>query len=137
MASENSSHRQSITLNVKNLTYIPAVDYLEEAKNRAKSLALTLNISKYVSLPKTTEKRSSTPLYNVSFQVGTGKVTAVLSDQYAERRTLLQLLVGIRKTGSFTGDIALTGPGLKGLKYARNVAYVPHVSDHFPEPVCI
>ncbi len=78
-------------------------------------------------LQRSTESRDSvSPLRSVTFTARRGKITAVLSTEYGERRTIVDLIVGRRKRGVYSGDITLRGSGLQhDTSLSMNSAFVP------------
>jgi ABC-type multidrug transport system ATPase subunit len=77
------------------------------------------------------EGGSVAPLRNVTFTAPAGKVTAIMSNVYGERRTLIDLIAGRRKRGAFDGHVLLAGVGGKG--YAKDhTAFVPRKVNFIP-----
>ncbi len=74
-------------------------------------------------------------LASVSFRARPGRLTAVVGSSEAEIETLLDLIGGRRKTGSYDGDIVIAGLP-HNANYLDSVAYVRNVSlsfDKFPK----
>jgi ABC-type polysaccharide/polyol phosphate transport system ATPase subunit len=66
------------------------------------------------------------PLHNINFRAKSGRLTGVIGST-AERFTLLELLVGRKKSGIVSGNISFTGTVTNSIDYYDNVAYVQRV----------
>ena len=77
--------------------------------------------------------KSVSPLYSISFSAHKGFVTGIVSPDYGERRTIIDLIAGRRKRGSYSGDIILTGSGIHPAStMAMNTGFVPRNSLFIP-----
>lgn len=67
------------------------------------------------------------PLRNVSFKANSGELTAIIGDEM-ERREIIELMTGRKKSGSYDGSISLCGGGIDGQSYYyENTAFVQKV----------
>jgi len=78
-------------------------------------------------LSRQTESRDSVALlHNVTFTARRGKITALISSEYGERRTIVDLIVGRRKRGVYSGEIVLKGSELNHRTVmSMNTGFVP------------
>lgn len=126
----------STSLDVINLKYIPATDYYYEAKN---FMITKFNIQKYFKRNKVFNPTVKVGVLNgVTFRASAGKVHTILSNNPSEQRSLVDLIVGRRKTGEFLGDISLNGlqssqsGKSSDTTYLQNVAFIPHKTLYIP-----
>jgi ABC-type multidrug transport system ATPase subunit len=78
-------------------------------------------------------RNSVSPLYNISFAAEAGKITALLSTNYGERRSIIDLVAGRRKRGTYDGDIRLCGSHIHpNSSISLNTAFVPRNSLYIP-----
>ena len=78
-------------------------------------------------------RNSVSPLYNISFAAEAGKITALLSTNYGERRSIIDLVAGRRKRGTYDGDIRLCGSHIHpNSSISMNTAFVPRKSLYIP-----
>ena len=76
---------------------------------------------------------TSAPLENITFRARPGELTAVLSRELGERRTIMELIAGRRSYGEFDGDVFLHGNIVDPSR--PNLAYVSKVFAHNHRPV--
>ena len=93
---------------------------------------LTLN---YMKGTGTQEMPSSSvaPLCNVTFSASAGQITAIVSNTYGERRSVIDLICGRRKRGTYDGEIYLGGGNIvQNSAMSMNTAFVPRKSLYIP-----
>ena len=93
---------------------------------------LTLN---YMKETGTQEMPSSSvaPLCNVTFSASAGQITAIVSNTYGERRSVIDLICGRRKRGTYDGEIYLGGGNIvQNSAMSMNTAFVPRKSLYIP-----
>ena len=85
-------------------------------------------------LVRSTESRDSVALlHNVTFTARRGKITAILSSEYGERRTIVDLIVGRRKRGVYSGEVVLKGSNLNhDTVLSMNTGFVPRKTLFIP-----
>ena len=76
---------------------------------------------------------SVSSLCNVTFSASAGQITAIVSNTYGERRTVIDLISGRRKRGTYNGEIYLGGDSiLLNSAMSMNTAFVPRKSLYIP-----
>ena len=121
---------EKLTLHVIDLSYTPPKEFL---KNAFESFRNKLNELKIGWLfPSLREVQRSAyrhvPLKSINFSASVGEVTCLLGATN-ERHQVISLLSGRTITGKFSGDIFLSGAGIKGNDYYYDkMAYVQRVS---------
>ena len=130
--SKDLNHRvANVTLDVENLSYTPPSP---SVTNRLRETILGSGIAPQMWNDRIKVKLHSevdAELFDVSFRAMPGKFTAVISQEPAERRTLMELIGDRRRYGQFDGEITLLESNrLRGtLSVDNTTAYVPRVSD--------
>lgn len=116
-----------LTLHVHNLSYQPSrqlanIDWVRE-KSRDMKLGWLMPSIKGTKRSQFHE----TELRRIHFSALGGEVTGIIGNRH-ERNELIQLVVGRKKTGTFEGNISLSGPGIKPTAYYYDqVAFVQTV----------
>eukprot|EP00602_Paraphysomonas_sp_CaronLab_P005049 CAMPEP_0185030590 /NCGR_PEP_ID=MMETSP1103-20130426/17564_1 /TAXON_ID=36769 /ORGANISM="Paraphysomonas bandaiensis, Strain Caron Lab Isolate" /LENGTH=1294 /DNA_ID=CAMNT_0027565783 /DNA_START=13 /DNA_END=3894 /DNA_ORIENTATION=- len=112
-------------LNVVKLKYTPSSATVQWALGGVNTY-LPKMLAKPINYFVHAEK--SAPLHDVSFVAPPSQVTAVLSSDPAERRTIMELICNRRNHGDFSGDVFLTGSGVKS-NVDRSIAFVPRAAN--------
>jgi len=129
---ENPGNRETFTLHVKNLQYVPAhsfVDHLEYARYWLSTYNLSWLFPCYRGKHRERKQKDSTNvIHSINFKAKTGELIGILGSS-VERFELVHLLTGRKKTGFFDGHISLTGGSInRSTFYYDNVAFVQAVS---------
>lgn len=141
------------TLIVSNLSYDPAITFADFVNDNVEACcpqwtfpAWTYLMNQLIPNPQDRARESVAPLRNITFTAPAGKVTAIMSNTYGERRTLIDLIAGRRKRGAYDGHVLLGGISRNELKNANvegsnsdnlrcikdHIAYVPRKVSYIP-----
>ena len=94
---------------------------------------MTTNYMKSADGNDNKETSSVAPLANVTFSAKVSKITAIVSTTYGERRSIIDLISGRRKRGTYDGEIYLGGGHVDCTStLAMNTAFVPRKSLYIP-----
>jgi hypothetical protein len=120
----------SVTLDVEHLSYAPPPPSLT---NRLRESTLASGMAPQMLNDRMKVKLHSAvdaEIFDVSFRAMPGNCTAVISQEPAERKTLMELIAGRRTYGQFDGEVTLLeSNSLRSTLNADNAtAYVPRVS---------
>ena len=132
-----------LSLCISNLSYNPAVTFADFVHDNVQSCCPQWTFPAWIwlmnhAIPQNERMMrlaSVAALRNITFTAPAGKVTAIMSNTYGERRTLIDLIAGRRKRGAFDGHVLLSGlssdtgsssPNAgEGSSMAEHVAFVP------------
>lgn len=128
MKAIDSNKAQAVSLDVLELSYNPGRHYLRELEEFVQQSTPSFLAS---TTPREKDFGEAAYLAKVSFRAEQGQVTAIMSPDQAERRTLVDLLGERRKYGMFDGNILINGVR-NGSTYGDNVAFVPRESLYVP-----
>lgn len=132
--SKEMIHRvASVTLDVEHLSYSPPPPSL---MHRFRETLLSSGMAPQMLDDRLKVKLHSNvdaELFDISFRAMPGKFTAIISQEPAERRTLMELIGERRNYGQFDGDITLLESSTvrSSLNMDNVTAYVPRVSEYF------
>jgi ABC-type multidrug transport system ATPase subunit len=132
----DANQLEANALFVNNLSYIPSRTLGNVVSSKILSIfpswdfpcwqRLTTDYMRPMLKPSTESRSSVSPLRSITFAARQGKITSIISSDYGERRTLIDLIVGRRKRGVYSGDITLHGPNLHvNTTMSMNSAFVP------------
>jgi ABC-type polysaccharide/polyol phosphate transport system ATPase subunit len=127
MNSNDSVNSCLASLHVKNLKYVPSRNVFASLENEIRQNMFQCCPSMLSALPQHKSNVIASPLYDVSFTARAGEITAIMSNNPAERKTLIDLIVCRRYMGEFDGEIFLEGK-FSSFVYLNNMAFVPRVS---------
>lgn len=120
--------KEVIRLRVKDLEYYPRRKFVAESLS-----LIRRKISDYKLewiLPGNLKYLKEIPeasLLNIAFDALSGQITAILGTE-SERKSLIHLLAGRKKSGKYDGDASLCGDYYnQDYYYYENVAFVPEV----------
>ncbi len=125
MKAISSTENSPISLNVVNLSYEPnrsLLYFLVKLRDYVFS-------SKYIKdiFPQIVfDYFNPVTLENVNFRCFQGQITAILSNDSEELRTIMEFLVNLRTNGIFDGEILIDGVDKK-IHYNDAFAFVPKV----------
>ena len=135
-----ASMESSFCLNVSNVSYEPLLN-LQKAEEDVHGFIAQYSSALSLLLPRVTSPESvHAPLHNVSFQAHHGKITAILSNDISEQKSLIDIIINRRFAGSFDGDVHMIGVQSQST-FNENLAFVHRVSSRpssfsfaFPSP---
>ena len=120
-------------INVSNLTYIPDRKLIKKYLEYLRYELTLVNLAWLLPFYKGEHRKMlllGAPLRNVSFKASSGELTAILGDE-TERREIIELLTGRKKTGKFDGHISLSGGDIGPASYYYDhVAFVQKVTSN-------
>lgn len=119
----------SVSLNVVNLHYLPRRDRLYHLIQMRDQLFSMKYIREFFPQVKF-DVYNPTILDGINFRAFQGEITAVLSNDKDELRTIIEFIVMNRLSGDFSGEILLDGVNTKR-PYNRSYAFVPKVRIYF------
>ena len=127
-------------LYVRNLMYIPAKTLPSRISEQIKLKfplwefpAFRRFAVNYMKEEDNLQASSVSSLCNVTFSASAGQITAIVSNTYGERRTVIDLISGRRKRGTYNGEIYLGGDSiLLNSAMSMNTAFVPRKSLYIP-----
>ena len=118
---------QVVSLNVVNLHYRPRRDRLYHLIQLRDQFFSWKYVREFFPQVKF-DVYNPTELNGVSFRAFQGQITAILSNDKDELRTMIEFIVMNRLSGDFSGDILLDGVNAKNA-YNRSYAFVPKVRE--------
>lgn len=125
---------ETTSINVSNLTYMPSRKLLKKYLEYIRYELTLVNLAWLLPFYKGEHRKMllmGAPLHNISFKATSGELTAILGDEI-ERREIIELLTGRKKTGQFDGHISLCGSDISlGSYYYDHVSFVQKVRDAF------
>lgn len=126
---ENPGNRETFTLHVKNLQYVPAhslFEHFEYVRYWLSTYNMSWLFPCYRGNHRELKPKGST-IHCINFKAKTGELVGVLGSS-VERFELMHLLAGRKKTGFFDGHISLTGGTInRSTFYYDNIAFVQKV----------
>jgi len=122
---------EATSLNVSDLSFTPSTNYIERPLEYVRYHLSLVNLDFllpfYYGPTKVHRNVDGVPLRNVTFTAFSGELVGVLGSEL-ERRELVHLLTGRKKTGSYDGSISLRGNGIAADSYYYNsVTFVQKV----------
>ena len=147
LASETNTdggQNESTALYVNNLSYIPSRTLSDVISQKIVNNfptwdfplweRLTTDYMRPLLTPSASKLSSVSLINSVTFTARAGKITALLSPDYGERRTIIDLIVGRRKRGVFSGEVALCGGSTlkNNTSLAMNSAFIPRKTLFIP-----
>jgi hypothetical protein len=129
--SKGGATKEHFTLHVTDLTFVPSRSIFKKATEYLRTHLNAIQFGWVLPSFKTVknDEHWDAPIHRVQFSAMSGEVTAILGNKH-ERRELVHLLSGRRRTGAFDGDIQLNGPGInKDTYYYDKIAFVQSVSE--------
>ena len=115
----------TVSLNVVNLHYLPRRDRLYQLIQLRDQLFSMKYVREFFPQVRF-DVYNPTTLDGINFRAFQGEITAVLSNDKDELRTIIEFIVMNRLSGDFSGEILLDGVNNKR-PYNRSYAFVPKV----------
>jgi hypothetical protein len=128
---EAQTSTEPTSINVSNLTYMPSRKLFKKYLEYIRYELTLVNLAWLLPFYKGEHRKMlllGAPLRNISFKALSGELTAILGDE-TERREIIELMTGRKKSGTFDGSISLCGENIAPKSY-----YYDHVA--FVQKVC-
>lgn len=122
---ESQTPSRPTTVHVSNLVYIPDRKLFKKYLEYVRYELTLVNLAWLLPFYKGEHRKMllmGAPLRNVSFKAVAGELTAILGDEL-ERREVIELMTGRKKTGTYDGYISLNGESIDPKSY-----YYDHVT---------
>jgi hypothetical protein len=127
---ESQTTVQPTSVNVTNLTFIPSRKPLKKYLEYVRYELTLVNMAWLLPFYKGEHRKMllmGAPLRNVSFRAISGELTAIIGDEM-ERREVVELMTGRKKSGTFDGSISLCGENIDSKSYYYDhIAFVQKV----------
>ena len=117
------------SINVSNLTYMPSKKFFKKYLEYVRYELTLVNLAWLMPFYKGEHRKlqlMGAPLRNISFKAYSGELTAILGDE-TERREIIELLTGRKKTGTYDGSISLSGLNAANSYYYDHVTFIQKV----------
>ena len=122
------------SINVSNLSFMPSKKFLKTYLEYLRYELTLVNLAWLLPFYKGEHRKLlllGAKLHNISFKATSGELTAILGDE-TERREIIELLTGRKKSGSYDGHISLCGGSIDATSYYYdNVTFVQKVTKSF------
>jgi hypothetical protein len=127
---ESQTTVQPTSVNVANLTFVPSRKPLKKYLEYVRYELTLVNMAWLLPFYKGEHRKMllmGAPLRNVSFRAISGELTAIIGDEM-ERREVVELMTGRKKSGTFDGSISLCGENIHSKSYYYDhIAFVQKV----------
>mmetsp|Transcript_15970 Transcript_15970/g.35350 ORF Transcript_15970/g.35350 Transcript_15970/m.35350 type:complete len:855 (-) Transcript_15970:2032-4596(-) len=123
-----------VSVNVSNLNYMPSRKFLKKNLEWLRYELTLLNLAWLMPYYTGVHRKlllMGAQVHNCTFKASSGELCALLGDEM-ERREVIELMTGRKKTGTFCGDISLSGGSLSAQSY-----YYDHVAFVQKKPLFI
>ena len=125
-----SAVSETTSINVSNLSYMPSRKLFKKYLEYIRYELTLVNLAWLLPFYKGEHRKMlllGAPLRNISFKALSGELTAILGDE-TERREIIELMTGRKKSGTFDGSISLCGENIAPKSYYYDhVAFVQKV----------
>lgn len=131
---ESQTAAEPTSINVSNLTFIPSRKLFKKYLEYVRYELTLVNLAWLLPFYKGEHRKMlllGAPLRNITFKATSGELTAIVGDEL-ERREIIELMTGRKKSGTYEGSISLSGAGIDGKSYYYDyVTFVQKVRNMF------